>query len=202
MYRVLNEDVCFLVSLSNVIGLLKKKEALFMHSHSSHMDERLLKRLFEAYSNDLLYYAQYLVRSREEAEEIVSDVFFEVWQHRDRFSEVKNEKAWLLKVTHNKVVSWLRKNGNGQVLVPWDEVGDYGTLVDLQTPDSRIISREEISRINQVVNQLPPRCRQVFVLAKIEKLPYKEIAEVLGISVKTINIHVAKALEFISSVLK
>lgn len=50
-----------------------------MHSHSSHMDERLLKRLFEAYSNDLLYYAQYLVRSREEAEEIVSDVFFEVW---------------------------------------------------------------------------------------------------------------------------
>ena len=185
MYRVLNEDVCFLVSLSNVIGSLKKKEALFMHSHSSHMDERLLKRLFEAYSNDLLY-----------------DVFFEVWQHRDRFSEVKNEKAWLLKVTHNKVVSWLRKNGNGQVLVPWDEVGDYGTLVDLQTPDSRIISREEISRINQVVNQLPPRCRQVFVLAKIEKLPYKEIAEVLGISVKTINIHVAKALEFISSVLK
>ena len=175
MYRVLNEDVCFLVSLSNVIGSLKKKEALFMHSHSSHMDERLLKRLFEAYSNDLLYYAQYLVRSREEAEEIVSDVFFEVWQHRDRFSEVKNEKAWLLKVTHNKVVSWLRKNGNGQVLVPWD---------------------------NQVVNQLPPRCRQVFVLAKIEKLPYKEIAEVLGISVKTINIHVAKALEFISSVLK
>ena len=173
MYRVLNEDVCFLVSLSNVIGSLKKKEALFMHSHSSHMDERLLKRLFEAYSNDLLYYAQYLVRSREEAEEIVSDVFFEVWQHRDRFSEVKNEKAWLLKVTHNKVVSWLRKNGNGQVLVPWDEVGDYGTLVDLQTPDS-----------------------------KIEKLPYKEIAEVLGISVKTINIHVAKALEFISSVLK
>ena len=101
---------------------------------------------------------------------------------------MKNEKAWLLKVTHNKVVSWLRKNGNGQVLVPWDEVGDYGTLVDLQTPDSRIISREEISRINQVVNQLPPRCRQVFVLAKIEKLPYKEIAEVLGISVKTINI--------------
>ncbi len=53
MYRVLNEDVCFLVSLSNVIGSLKKKEALFMHSHSSHMDERLLKRLFEAYSNDL-----------------------------------------------------------------------------------------------------------------------------------------------------
>lgn len=173
-----------------------------MHSHSSHMDERLLKRLFEAYSNDLLYYAQYLVHSKEEAEEIVSDVFFEVWQHRDKFSEVKNEKAWLLKVTHNKVVSWLRKNANGQALVSWEEVGSHGTFVDLQTPDSQIISREEIFRINHVINQLPPRCRQVFLLAKIEKLPYKEIADVLGISVKTINIHVAKALETISSVLK
>lgn len=166
------------------------------------MDERSLKRLFEAYSNDLLYYAQSLVRSKEEAEEIVSDVFFEVWQHRDKFSEVNNEKAWLLKVTHNKVVSCLRKKGTDQAPMSWDEVGDYGTPVDLQTPDSRIISREEMARINRVISQLPPRCRQVFVLAKIERLPYKEIADVLGISVKTINIHVAKALEFISSVLK
>ena len=100
-----------------------------MHSHRSHMDERLLKRLVEAYSNDLLYYAQYLVRSREEAEEIVSDVFFEVWQHRDRFSEVKNEKAWLLKVTHNKVVSWLRKNGNCRLLI-------HGSLVGRKYPVS------------------------------------------------------------------
>ena len=115
---------------------------------------------------------------------------------------MKNEKAWLLKVTHNKVVSWLRKNANGQALVSWEEVGSHGTFVDLQTPDSQIISREEIFRINHVINQLPPRCRQVFLLAKIEKLPYKEIADVLGISVKTINIHVAKALETISSVLK
>lgn len=56
------------------------------------MDERSLRRLFEAYSNDLLYYAQYLLHSKEEAEEIVSDVFFEVWQNREKFSEVKQEK--------------------------------------------------------------------------------------------------------------
>lgn len=166
------------------------------------MDERSLRRLFEAYSNDLLYYAQYLLHSKEEAEEIVSDVFFEVWQNREKFSEVKQEKLWLLRVTHNKAVSLLRKKGNDFSSVSWEEIGDYGTPVDLQTPDARLISQEEMNRINRVIAQLPPRCRQVFVLAKIERLPYKEIADFLGISVKTINIHVAKALEAISSALK
>lgn len=91
------------------------------------MDERSLRRLFEAYSDDLLYYAQYLLHSKEEAEEIVSDVFFEVWQNREKFSEVKQEKLWLLRVTHNKAVSLLRKKGNDLSSVSWEEIGDYGT---------------------------------------------------------------------------
>lgn len=173
-----------------------------MYSQGNYMDERSLHRLVEVYSNDLLYYAQYLVHSKEEAEEIVSDVFFEVWQNRDKFSSVRNEKTWLLTVTHNKAVSFLRKKTSEMASVSWEEIEDYGVPVDLQTPDTRLISQEEMTRINRIIAQLPPRCRQVFVLAKIERLPYKEIADFLGISVKTINIHIAKALEAISSALK
>ena len=74
-----------------------------MHSHSSHMDERLLKRLFEAYSNDLLYYAQYLVRSREEAEEIVDvnyqgtemEIGFNVSYILDVLNALKSENVTL-----------------------------------------------------------------------------------------------------------
>ena len=65
------------------------------------MDERSFQRFVESYSNDLLYYAQYLVHSKEAAEEIVSDVFFEVWQNRDKLPEIKREKVWLLTITHN-----------------------------------------------------------------------------------------------------
>lgn len=83
-----------------------------------------------------------------------------------------------------------------------EEVGANALPADLQTPDERLISREEIARINRVINQFPPRCRQVFVLAKIEKLPYKEIARMLGISVKTIDNHVASALRQIRAVLE
>lgn len=173
-----------------------------LHKDRDYMDERLLKRFVESYSNDLLYYAQYLVRSREEAEEVVSDVFFEVWQNRDTINEIKNIKAWLLTITHNKAVSCLRKKEHSNSSVSWDEMGDNVLPANLQTPDEQLISREEMERINAIINNLPPRCRQVFILAKIEKLLYKEIAEILGISVKTINIHVAKALELISKALE
>lgn len=166
------------------------------------MDERSFQRFVESYSNDLLYYARYLVHSKEEAEEIVSDVFLEVWQHRDKLPEIKREKVWLLTITHNKAISYLRKKEHSTFSVTWDEVGEHTIPTDLQTPDERLISREEMNRINTIINNLPPRCKQVFVLAKIEKLLYKDIADILGISVKTINVHVAKALELISEALK
>ncbi len=166
------------------------------------MDERRFKRFVEFYSNDLLYYVRYLVYSKEEAEEIVSDVFFEVWQNKDKIEEIQNIRAWLFTIAHNKTISYLRKRNQSSSSISWDEVGEHAIPCDLQTPDEKLISREEMSRINNIIDTLPPRCKQVFVLAKIEKLPYKNIAEILDISVKTINIHIAKALELISKGLK
>lgn len=163
------------------------------------MDEQLFRNFVETYSGDLFYYARYLVRSKEEAEEIVSDVFFEVWQHKEQLPEIKKVKVWLLTITHNKAVSYLRKKAATVPASSWDELAAHTIPDELQTPDEQIISREEMSLINKAINDLPPRCKQVFVLAKIEKLPYKEIADLLNISVKTINIHVAKALETIKS---
>lgn len=187
--------------ITRQIGTKEVANRMKLHNHREYMDERLLKRFVESYSNDLLYYAQYLVHSREEAEEVVSDVFFEVWQNRDTINEIKNIKAWLLTITHNKAISCLRKKEHTGSSVSWEEMAD-NLPANLQTPDEQLISREEMERINGIINKLPARCRQVFILAKIEKLLYKEIAEILGISVKTINIHVAKALDLISEGLK
>lgn len=175
---------------------------MHLQNHTTDMDERSFRQFVEFYSNDLLYYVRCFVRSKEEAEEIVSDVFFDVWQNRNKINEIQNIKAWLLTITHNKAISYLRKINPSSSSVSWDEIGEYAIPYELQTPDEKLISQEEMSRINHIINTLPPRCKQVFVLAKIEKLLYKEIAELLGISVKTINIHVAKALQLISEGLK
>ncbi len=166
------------------------------------MDEHAFKGFVELYTSDLLYYAQYIVRSKEEAEEIVSDVFVTVWQNRNKIREIEHVKAWLLTITHNQAVSYLRKKNHAVSSVTWEEMGENAIPADLQTPDERLISQEEMSRINHAIHTLPPRCRQVFVLAKIEKLLYKDIAGLLGISVKTINMHIASALERISEAME
>ena len=171
-------------------------------TYSPDMDERSFRLFVESYSDDLLYYACYLVSSREEAEEIVSDVFLDVWKRRSHLSEIQDMKAWLLTLVHNRSISCLRQRARVPDSVLLEEVGANALPSDLQTPDEHLISREEIARINWVINQFPPRCRQVFVLAKIEKLPYKEIARMLGISVKTIDNHIASALRQIRAVLE
>jgi RNA polymerase sigma-70 factor (ECF subfamily) len=165
------------------------------------MDEYFFKCLVESHSDDLLYYARCFSLSREEAEEVVSDVFFEVWRNKNKIEKV-HLKAWLVRVTHNKAISYLRKKRRSSCTISFEEAGDFTMPGDLQTPDEQIISCEEMEKINRIIKSLPPRCRQVFVLAKIEKLPYKEISRILDISVKTINTHIAKALELISEALK
>ncbi|MDR2129924.1 MAG: RNA polymerase sigma-70 factor [Odoribacteraceae bacterium] len=166
------------------------------------MDEHSFRHFVGIHSSDLLYYVRGFVLSKEEAEEIVSDTFLELWQHRDEVDGILNLKGWLVTVAHHKTISYLRKKKCQGSTVSWDEVDDFVVSGDLQTPDKQIISQENMERINRIIKSLPARCQQVFVLAKIERMPYKEIARLLGISVKTINIHIAHALQLISKALK
>lgn len=150
----------------------------------------------DLYSKDLYHFALGYVNVRELAEEVVSDVFLEVWNNRFRLDEIVNIKSWLLVMVRNRAISYLRKEQIDNT-VSFDEIGEFHVPL-FQLPDDNIISREEIAKINQAIAALPPRCKEVFVLAKIEKQPYKKIAEMLNISVKTINVHIAKVLNIIS----
>ena len=69
------------------------------------------------------------------------------------------------------------------------------TVSPVSAPDEEMISREEIDTLNQAISELPPKCRHVFFLAKVDRMPYKEIAKMLEISVATINYHVGFAME-------
>lgn len=163
-------------------------------------DESSFRLFVDLFSKDLYFFALSYVHIREIAEEIVSDVFFIVWKNRIQLAEIQNIKSWLLVLVRNKAISYLRKEDAISV-IPYEEIDDY-YIPSMQSPDSEIISQEEIMRINQSISKLPPKCKQVFLLAKIEGMPYKEIAEMLGISIKTINIHIAKALSHISEILR
>lgn len=162
-------------------------------------DQKAFCSFVDVYSKDLYHFALGYVNVRELAEEVVSDVFLEVWNNRSRLDEIAHIKSWLLVLVRNKAISYLRKEQT-DLLVSFEEIGEFHVPL-FQSPDHKMISREEIAKINQAIATLPPKCKEVFVLAKIEKQPYKKISEMLNISVKTINIHVAKALNIISRAL-
>ena len=95
-----------------------------------------------------------------------------------------------------EAISFLRKE-TGKYELSFDDIEDF-TFEPVQSPAEEMISMEEMAKINDAIQQLPPKCKHVFFLAKIDGLPYKDIAEMLNISVKTINNHIAFALDEIS----
>ena len=159
-------------------------------------DEAAFCRFMEYYSSRLYHYVYALIGQKEPSKEVVSDIFFEVWKNRRTLASIENMNAWIQTITYRKALSYLRKEkGKADLLL--DDIGDF-ILAPIQSPDEAMISREEMEKINNAIQQLPPKCKHVFFLAKIEGLPNKDIAALLDISVKTKNNHIAFALEEIA----
>lgn len=163
-------------------------------------NEISFEHFMKCHSDHLFHYAYGIIKSKEAAEEIVSDVFLEVWKSRNNLYEINNIKSWLLTVTYRKSISYLRKMP-GSSFISIDDKYDF-LFEPMRSPADDIISKEAMDKINRAIQSLPPKCKHVFFLAKVEKMPYKQIAEMLDISVKTINNHIAMALEKISVFLK
>ena len=109
---------------------------------------------------------------------------------------VGNMNAWIQTITYRKAISFLRKE-TGKYELSFDDIEDF-IFEPVQSPAEEMISKEEMAKINDAIQQLPPKCKHVFFLAKIDGLPYKDIADMLNISVKTINNHIAFALDEIA----
>jgi RNA polymerase sigma-70 factor (ECF subfamily) len=136
------------------------------------------------------------VRKREIAEEIVSDAFVALWNQRSRIAEIRDLKSYLYILVRNGSISYLRK-ASGRKEISLENLRDFYTL-PLTSPENDEISDDILEQINKAIEQLPPKCKMVFTLAKVQGVKYKEISTILDISVKTINNHIANALVHIS----
>ena len=133
-------------------------------------DEQAFDVFMDYYSAALYRYAYGIVGNRESAEEVVSDVFFEVWKNRKSLLEIESMPAWLRTVTYRKAVSCLRHESIEPQSVSLDAVENF-TVGPLESPDEAMIAREEVAELNAAIESLPPKCRHVFFLAKIECVP-------------------------------
>lgn len=163
-------------------------------------DEKAFYLFVAGWSETLLHYASAILKSKEMADEVVSDVFLQVWKSRDKILQIEYMGQWLRTITHCKAISRLRNLKREPEFISFDEIESF-TVPRVEAPDETILDHEQQQAVNDAINSLPPKCKSIFYLAKIERMPYKQIAAMYGISLSTINYHVAYAMDYLKNVL-
>lgn len=155
-------------------------------------DQAAYKQLFVLLYHRLKQFAYSILKSNEEAEELVSDVFIRIWDKRAQLSSVESPRLYLYSVTKNLAFTRISRQKK-QVNISPEE-----WLVQLDSiyfdPEQLIITEEILRQIRHAVNDLPPRCKLIFKLIKEDGLKYREVAELLQLSIKTIEAQMAIAL--------
>lgn len=161
-------------------------------------DEQALKAIFEQYRTRLLQIAVQVLNSRELAEEVVMDTVLGLWEKRHRAVAIERLSAYLYTTVKNKSLNRLRTVRAHKHVALEDISPDIVLTV---SPEELMVSAEAIHRIQEAINQLPPRCKQIFILIKEDKLKYREVADVMQISLKTVENQLGIALKKIHDAL-
>jgi RNA polymerase sigma-70 factor (ECF subfamily) len=159
-------------------------------------DEQAYKALFRMFYKPLSQFAYSIIKSWESAEEIASDVFLNIWKNRERLLQVDNLKVYLYVSTKNIALNYLNKEARTHHFSLDELAVDIGT--SHATPEQIYISGEMVKKIEAAINDLPPKRKMIFKLIREDGLKYKEVAQILDISVNTIDVHMAHALKKIS----
>ena len=145
-------------------------------------DQQAYKELYTSLYAYLFGFARTIVPSRETAEEIVSDVFIRLWERRKELEKIENLKVYLYVATRNVAFNYLDK----QKRTPTHSIDDVkAEFISIYfDPEQLLITADMLALIQKAIDQLPPKCKMIFKLIKEDGLKYREVAEVLGLSVK------------------
>lgn len=167
---------------------------------SQHSDQQAFKELYLAYFGRLYKFAFSILHSAEFAEEAVNDVFLSIWQKRSTLKNIANLSSYLFISTKNTSFNYLSKFSKERNISLDDVLIRFEA--DELTPETAFFTAEVRNEIEQAINQLSPKTKLVFQMAKVEGMKYKEIAEIMNISVNTIDNHIASAVKKLSYLLK
>jgi len=155
-------------------------------------DQAAYKELFLLLHGRLKQFAYSILKSQEEAEELVSDLFVKVWEKRDQLTTIDSPLLYFYATAKNLAFNRLNKQKRQQNLRPEEWLVQLNSIYF--DPEQLMMTEEMMRQIRQAVNNLPPRCRLIFKLVKEDGLKYKEVAELLQLSIKTIEAQMAIAL--------
>ena len=164
-------------------------------------DDTAFTQLYLHFGKKLIHFSISLVRSKEIAEELVEDVFVKLWANRDHITEIENLTVYLYVAVKNKSLNALSQKAKELVAASFDYLD---TTVDefATDPYDLMITAEMMGRMHQAIESLPPRCKMIFKLIREDGLRYKEVGDILNISVNTIDAQMAIAVKKICTALQ
>lgn len=155
--------------------------------------EQALEILFREHYADICRAVIRIIPKPEIAEDIAQEVFFELWRKRDSLQVTTSFSAYLRRAARNKSLNYLRDHKvdpEGEDFLP--------ELRERQSDAEKELELQDLQAcIDRAIDQLPERCRLVFNLSRFEDMSYQEIADQLGISIKTVENQISKALRLL-----
>ncbi|MFD1768786.1 RNA polymerase sigma-70 factor [Sphingobacterium suaedae] len=173
---------------------LETRELLMLITFNE--DRKAFRSLYFYYYEAVYRFAKKFIRHEETAEEIVNDAFIKIWNNRKKLYTVNNFKVYLLVCVKNLCIKELEKN-NKISIINIDDI-EFEPYDDQVQTDTFLLLSEMQQYIHTLTNQLTPQSKLVFELIREEGLKHREVAELLNISVKTVEYHLANALRKIA----
>ncbi|MCD8102184.1 MAG: sigma-70 family RNA polymerase sigma factor [Alistipes sp.] len=158
--------------------------------------EKALESLSKVYYGRLMRYLYLWVKEEEAARELLSDVFLAVWDNRHNGLYAAYFNTYIYRIAKYKAINYLKKQKVETVVIdnlPVDLFKGFCTV----TPEDIYISKEKVREINEAIEKLPAKCKMAFKLVREDRLSYGEAAEIMDISVGTLNAHLYKAVKTI-----
>jgi RNA polymerase sigma-70 factor (family 1) len=157
----------------------------------------IFETLFRAHYNALANYAFSIVKNQQDAEDVVQEVFIRLWQHKPAAIKTDQAKFYMLTATKNACISLLRKQA-GKFMVEPDAI----QLSDTADETASTGDVDIAAVVDKALATLPPQCLAIFKMSRFGQLTYQQIAGELGISVKTVENQMGKALKIMRTYAK
>lgn len=157
-------------------------------------DEKAAREFFEIFHPKLVRYAMFFTRSISTANDLVSDVFVKLFRKPAHLSNIQEIEYYLYRAVKNQCLTYLKKEKH-EVSLEDFEWEDFSYTYESANPENELLTRELSLKIEEVINSFPPKRKMIYKMVAIDGLKYKEAADILGLSVKTIENHLAIAVK-------
>jgi len=155
-------------------------------------DAGQFESLFRSSYVSLVRYAKTLIKDQDTAEEIVQDLFFRLWQDREKLNIESSLNGYLFRSVHNKCLHYVEHK---RVVERHADEMSHRQSESQENPSDILHYKELQERVARILERLPERCGKIFFMNRFEGLKYTEIAEKLSVSVKTVEANMGKALK-------